>query len=132
MFRKIAIFSVALFLLSVLSVYAQGGPGGQRQTPEEMMKAAIKTLTEKLTLTPEQVKKITDLYTKNNEERAKMRESMMQGGDRQAMMEAFQKNRTELNKKIDTLLDEKQKEAFAKYLKEEAAKRPNMQRPPQQ
>ncbi len=126
MFRKIALFSLILFILSVISVYAQGGQ--QRMTPEERMKATIKTLTEKLTLTEEQVKKVTEVYTKNNEEMAKMRESMQ--GDRTAMMEAMQKNRTELNKKIDALLDAKQKEAFVKYnkeLEEARANRPQRQ-----
>jgi Spy/CpxP family protein refolding chaperone len=128
MFRKIAMFSIVLFILSVISVYAQ--PGGQRMTPEERMKATIKTLTEKLTLTPDQVKKVTDLYTKNNEEMTKVRESLQ--GDRTAMMEAMQKNRGELNKKIDALLDAKQKEAFIKYNKDLDAERANRQRPPQQ
>ncbi len=130
MFRKIAMFSLVLFILSVVSVYAQGF-GGQRMTPEERMNAQIKTYTEKLTLTKDQAAKLKDILTKNNEEMAKVREQM-QGGDRQAMMEAMQKNRTELNKKIEALLDAKQKEAFAKYLKEQEEMRAQRQRPPQQ
>ena len=90
------------------------------------MKATIKTLTEKLTLTEDQVKKLTDLYTKNNEEMAKVRESMQ--GDMTGMRDAMTKNRTELNKKIDALLDAKQKEAFAKYNKEQDEARANRQR----
>jgi periplasmic protein CpxP/Spy len=135
MIRKAATLSLVLFVLSVLSVYAQdgpGGPGGQRQTPEERMAAQIKTLTEKLTLTEDQVTKIKVLYTKNNEEMAKVREEMQAGGDREAMMAAMQKSRTELNKKIEALLDDKQKEAFAKYNKELDAERAKRQRPPQQ
>jgi len=115
MFRKIALFSLVLFILSVVSVYAQ--QGRQRLSPEEQAKATIKTLTEKLTLTEDQVKKLTDLLTKNNEEFAKIRESMQ--GDMAGMREARQKNQTELNKKIDALLDAKQKEAFVKYNKEQ-------------
>ena len=131
MFRKIAMFSLVLFILSVVSVYAQGFGGQQRMTPEERMNAQIKTYTEKLTLTKDQAAKLKDILTKNNEEMAKVREQM-QGGDRQAMMEAMQKNRTELNKKIEALLDAKQKEAFAKYLKEQEEMRAQRQRPPQQ
>lgn len=133
MFRKIAMLSLVLFVLSVISVYAQGqGQGGQRMTPEERMAATIKTLTEKLTLTADQVKKVTDLYKKNNEEMAKVREEMQAGGDRQAMMDAMTKSRTELNKKIEALLDAKQKEAFTKYNKEQEELRAQRQRPPQQ
>ena len=131
MFRKIALFSLVLFLFSVVSVYAQQGMGGQRMTAEERMAQQVKTLTEKLTLNAEQVKKVTDIIKKNNEELTKMREEM-QGGDRQAMMEIMQKNRTELNKKIEALLDAKQKEAFAKYNKEQEELRAQRQRPPQQ
>lgn len=130
MLRKISILSLAFLMLSFVVVSAQG-MGGQRMTPEERMKATIKTLTEKLTLNEEQVKKVTDIYTKNNEEMAKMREQM-QGGDRQAMMEVMQKNRAELNKKIEAVLDAKQKEAFAKYNKEQEELRAQRQRPPQQ
>lgn len=132
MYRKVAMLSLVLFVLSVLSVYAQGQPGGQRQTPEERMAAQIKTLTEKLTLTADQVTKIKALYVKNNEEMAKTREEMMGTGDREAMMAAMQKSRADLNKKIDTLLDDKQKEAFAKYNKEIDEARAKRQRPPQQ
>lgn len=130
MFRKVAMLSLMLFVVSVLSVYAQGQPGGQRLTPEERMAAQIKTLTEKLTLTADQVTKLKALYTKNNEETAKLREEG--GGDREAMMAAMQKSRTELNKKIEALLDTKQKEAFAKYNKEQDEARAKRPRPPQQ
>jgi hypothetical protein len=110
------------------------GQGGQRQTAEERMAATIKTLTEKLTLTADQVKKVTDLYKKNNEEMAKVREEMQAGGDRTAIMEAMNKSRAELNKKIEALLDAKQKEAFTKYNKEQEELRQQrmQQRPPQQ
>lgn len=132
MIRKVAMLSLMLFVFAVLSVYAQGQPGGQRQTPEERMAAQIKTLTEKLTLTADQVTKIKLLYTKNNEEMAKVRDEMMGAGDREAMMAAMQKSRADLNKKIETLLDDKQKEAFAKYNKELDEARAKRQRPPQQ
>lgn len=131
MFRKIALFSLVLFIFSVVSMYAQQGMGGQRMTAEERMAQQVKTLTEKLTLNEEQVKKVTDIIKKNNEEMAKVREEM-QGGDRAAMMEVMQKNRAELNKKIDALLDAKQKEAFVKYNKEQEELRAQRQRPPQQ
>lgn len=124
MFRKIALFSLVLFILSVISVYAQ--QGRQRLSPEEQAKATIKTLTEKLTLTEDQVKKLSDILTKNNEEMAKLRESMQ--GDMSGMREVMTKNRAELNKKIETILDEKQKEAYAKYLKEQEEARANRQR----
>ena len=96
------------------------------------MAQQVKTYTEKLTLNADQVKKLKDLLTKNNEEMAKVREQMQAGGDRTAMMEAMTKSRTELNKKIDALLDAKQKEAFAKYNKEQDELRAQRQRPPQQ
>jgi len=138
MIRKIAMLTMALFVVSVLSVFAQegpGGPGGQRQTPEERMNAQIKTLTEKLTLNADQVKKIKELYTANNKEMEKVRAQMQEGGDREAVMQAMQKSRTEMNKKIEALLDAKQKEAYTKYLKEqeeERAKRMQQGPPPQQ
>jgi len=130
MFRKIAMLTLVLFVLSVVSVLAQGQQ--QRQTPEERMAAQLKTLTEKLTLTADQQTKVKDLIAKNNEEMAKVRAEMQAGGDRQAMMDAMTKSRADLNKKIDALLDAKQKEAFAKYNKEQEELRAQRQRPPQQ
>ena len=76
---------------------AQGPGGGFNFDPEEMVKMRVDQMKQSLKLNDSQVKKLTDLFKKQNEEMAKM----FQGGgmpDMSKMQENMKKQDEEIKK----------------------------------
>ncbi|RZA00814.1 MAG: hypothetical protein EOP47_12830 [Sphingobacteriaceae bacterium] len=117
---------VALLAIGVSAAsYAQGGPGGFGRTPAEQAEA-LKT---SLSLTADQVTKVTAVYTAQG----KKRDSLFQagggpggGGDMQAMMATFTKMTDETNAKIKAILTPQQQPIFQKQVDEMAERRKQM------
>lgn len=95
------------------SVFAQG----MRRTPEER----AKQLKEEMTLTDEQTKKVTELYT---ESQKIVMEKMQAGmGDRTAMREFMQKENEKLDKDIEKLLTKEQRAKYEEVKKQRQQRR---------
>jgi len=119
---------VALLAIGVSAAsYAQGGPGGGGfgRTPAEQAEA-LKT---SLSLTADQVTKVTAVYTAQT----KKRDSLFQagggpgaGGDFQAMMATMTKMNDETNAKIKAILTPQQLPAFQKEIDAQAERRKQM------
>jgi len=80
----------------------------------------VKGLTKQLTLTDEQVPKVTTILKEQRKKIEKMRETMERGP---AMMEAFVKLSEETNMKMNKVLDEDQQKIYAKLMEERRATR---------
>ena len=108
-------------ILIGMMVLAQAASAqGMRRSPEERSKQ----LKEQLTLTDEQTKKVTALYT---ESQKTVMEKMQEGmGDRDAMRAFMQKENEKLDKEIEKLLT---KEQLPKY-EEVKKQRQQMRRGP--
>jgi periplasmic protein CpxP/Spy len=94
-----------------------GGPGGRMGMNPE---ARVKQLDEKLKLSDDQKTKLTAIFTEQGEAQKKLREEG-QGGDRQAMMEKMQKMRTDVETKINAVLNDEQKKTYKAMLDEQKA-----------
>jgi protein CpxP len=114
---------VCAFILGVSAVsFAQdqtaqgGGQGRGRRTPEQM----VKRLKEQLTLTDEQVAKVTTIYTAQ----AKVQDSLRtaSNGDRAAMRPAQQALRKATNEKVLAILTPDQATIYKKQLADMAAR----------
>lgn len=116
MFSNI-IKSVLILFLFVGVVSAQ-----MRMDPKER----VKELTKRLNLTEKQTKQIEDIFTKQGEAMQELFESS--GGDREFMRDEMMKLREETNKKVDKILNDKQKAEYKKILEEQQARR-QQQRP---
>ena len=103
--KKQFLLSLLAVVVSMSSVFAQGGGGGQRQTPEERTKATMEKLTV-LNLDADQTTKTTAVFTDYNATWQKAVDEMRASGsvDREAMGA----KRTELSK----VRDEKLKAIF--------------------
>ncbi|MCM1313354.1 MAG: Spy/CpxP family protein refolding chaperone [Bacteroides sp.] len=98
--RKIALLAVVAFL-GVGSMFAQRGNGRPRMTVEQQ----VERMKTELSLTDEQTKQVTDLYTDFQKK--------MQGterGDREQM----RAEREKLEKQVEALLTDEQKTAYKK------------------
>jgi Spy/CpxP family protein refolding chaperone len=87
----------ALLFAGMSSANAQGPGGGFNFDPDEMVKMRVDQMKESLKLKDDQVKKLTDLFKKQNEEMAKM----FQGGgmpDMDKMQENMKKQDDEIKK----------------------------------
>lgn len=109
---------IALFMLSFISfTIANAQP---RMDPKER----VKELTTRLKLTDKQAKQMEEIFTQQGDQ---MREAFQNaGGDREQMRETMMKLREEANKKIEKILDDKQKAEYKKYLEEQQARRQQM------
>jgi len=117
---------VFVAVLTVGSSCAQ--PGGQRD-PAARLKHELDGLTTELSLTKEQVAKVTPIVTeaqkKQSEAFAKMRE---EGGemDRDKMMAEFTKSRAETDKALKAVLTAEQGVKLDAYRKKQAEERAKM------
>lgn len=106
---------VLLFLVSISAVIGQ-----PRMDPKER----VKELKERLNLNDKQTKQIEDILVKQSEE---MRAIFSGGGgDREAMRDKMMKLRDESNKKVEKVLNDKQKAEYKKYQEEMQARRQQM------
>lgn len=96
-----------LFALTAAS-FSQG-----RMEPAER----ANMLKERLSLTDEQTKKVTEIFSASRDEMMKLRDAS--GEDRDAMRAGMQEIRKKTDAKIVALLTEKQKKEFDKLRKEQ-------------
>lgn len=121
---------IAALLVVSVSAFAQGGPQGQRMSPEERTKAQLEKWTTELKLDAKQLEQIKPILTEQAVKNQAMRAEMMGGGAPGQMTdeqrEAFMKKRTEIreatNNKLKEILNPDQ---FKKMTEMEQA---NMQR----
>lgn len=122
--KKLAIVLVAVFAIS-LTVKAQkkGKKSFEKLTPEQKTALAIKKMTLKLDLTPNQVSQIKPLLAKRAEERKimkKKRKTLKENGKRLTKDERFELKSKKLDamiafkNELRQILNEKQFEKFEK------------------
>lgn len=107
---------VALLAIGVSAAsYAQGG-GGFNRTPAEQAEA-LKT---SLSLTGDQVTKVTAIFAAQTKTRDSLMSAMQNGGDRATMMTAFTKMQNDQAAKIKAILTADQAKIYQKQLDERA------------
>jgi periplasmic protein CpxP/Spy len=118
-------FFVFIFMvaLGLGSAFAQGGgPGGQRMSPEERLKRDMDQMTEKLSLTADQVAKITPMVKESSEKQREMFQKMRDSGeqpDMEKMREQRTKSRNDLDAKINAVLTKDQQSKLVAFRKEQ-------------
>jgi hypothetical protein len=108
-----------LLLVLLLTVTISVGVAQPRFDPKER----TKELKERLKLDEKQTKQIEDIFIKQSEQ---MQGMFGGGGDREQMREQMMKLREETNKKVEKVLNEKQKAEYKKYLEEMQSRRQQM------
>jgi hypothetical protein len=119
-----------LVMLVLVAMMAAGTCFAQRGgTPEERLKAEIDGLTTALTLTPDQVAKVTPIVTEAQKARSEMFQTMRDSGgqmDREKMMAEGQKMQANTDAKLKAVITAEQGtklDAFRKKQAEERAAR---------
>lgn len=119
-----------LVMLVLVAIMAAGTCFAQRGgTPEERLKAEIDGLTTALSLTPDQVAKVTPIVTEAQKVRSEMFQKMRDSGgqmDREKMMAESQKMQADTDKKLKGVITAEQGtklDAFRKKQAEERAAR---------
>ena len=115
--KKLLIICGMLFGVMTFA-HAQGG-GRMMGTPEERATKATTTLTDKLTLTADQQTKVKAILLDQNTQMDKARAEA--GDDRKAMRTKMMGMMQDNNTKINALLTDDQKKAYASYLEERKA-----------
>ncbi|WP_285055028.1 hypothetical protein [Pedobacter ginsengisoli] len=104
-------------LFSVITfANAQDGQGRRGGTPEERAKRQTETLAEKLKLSDDQKAKVSAIYLEQGAKMRKMRDSL--GDDRTAWRGAMVKGNEQAEAKINAVLNDDQKKAFATWVAE--------------
>lgn len=119
--KKLLMICVMVFGVMTFA-HAQGG-NRNMGTPEERATQATAMLTQKLTLTPDQQTKVKTILLDQNVQMSKAREAA--GDDRKAMREQMMTLMKDNDEKINALLNEDQKKAYAAFQQERAAARQN-------
>jgi len=117
--KKIAVV-ILLALFQIAVVNAQG-----RFSPKER----AKDLKDKLELTDDQAKKVEAIYQESTDKVKELRDN--NSGDRTELMKVLKPINENTEKRIDSLLTDKQKEQYAKLKKERAAARQERRARPQ-
>lgn len=118
--KKLMMICGLLFSMTAFAQAQQNGKPGEGKdgrmgmTPE----ARVGKIAEKLNLSADQKTKLTAIFTEQAEAQKKQREAGKGTEDRVARVEKMKQQRTELDAKIDNILDANQKEAY-KAMKEE-------------
>lgn len=99
---KKTVLLVAIVLLGFGNMFAQRGGGHPRMSVEER----VNNLKKELSLTDEQTKQVTALYTDFQKK--------MQSSTEQSSREQMRSEREKLNKQIEELLTDEQKKALQK------------------
>ena len=110
--------AVLALLVGTQAAFSQG----MRRSPEER----AKQLKEQLSLTDEQTKKVTQIYTASQDSMMAMMQSG--GGDRSAMRGMFQKETERVDKEIEKILTKEQVAKFEEVKKQ----RQQMRRQPRE
>ena len=115
-FIKIAVASVMLAIGTLAANAQPGGQFGGQFDPAQMTKMRVDRMKESLKLNDDQCKKLTDLFTKEQEEMMKMFQSGGQG--QMPDMEAMQKRRDAQNAELKKILTEEQYKAYEEQQKQ--------------
>lgn len=120
--KKSILMMATALIFSVASVCAQnqGQQGQQRQrmSPSERSKARVETMTKELSLTPDQQKKVTELFKKNSAERQKAGESR-KNMSREEMMKAMTASQEKTNAEMKKILKADQYKKYIENQKKE-------------
>ena len=108
--KKVLISMIALLLLIGGTVCAQN-QGGQRRTPEERLKMQVDAVKTALTLTDDQVTKVTAILAATTKQTDSLR-TANQGGDRTAMMGLMKPISDARDAKIKAILTADQAKIF--------------------
>ena len=104
---------VMVMFAGVITASAQGGGGGfQRRTPEERTKRVVDTLTTVFKLDNAVAGQVQTAFMDYYKEQDKLRESMMNGGDRATMQPAMQKLSEDRDARLKKVLSEDQFKKF--------------------
>ena len=122
--KKLLIAMIALLLLIGGTVCAQN-PGGQRRTPEERLKMQVDAVKAALTLTDDQVTKVTAILAATTKKTDSLR-AANQGGDRTAMQGLMKPISDARDAKIKAILTADQ----AKIFEDKKAEMFSFRRPP--
>ena len=123
--KKFFVF-IVMIILGMGAAMAQPGGGGQRMSPEERLKRDVDQLKEALSLSADQVAKITPVLKEANEKQSeafrKMRES---GGqpDFAKMQEQRAKMQAETDTKINALITKEQQAKLKAYREQQKKER---------
>ncbi|HEX6927019.1 MAG TPA: hypothetical protein VF167_16470 [Longimicrobiaceae bacterium] len=112
-------------LLFAAEASGQGRGGMMNASPEERAAQRIGLLTERLSLTPQQVEQIQPILVKQFTEQVELFRKFQGGGDRQAMMNEMRELRTRHDEQILSVLTEEQKTAYRTLQEEERTRRMN-------
>ena len=116
-----------LVMLVLVAMMAAGTCFAQQGgTPEERLKREMDGLTTALTLTPDQVAKVTPIVTEAQKVRSEMYQKMRDSGgtpDREKMMAEGQKMQADTDKKIKAVITAEQGPKLDAYRKKQAEER---------
>jgi periplasmic protein CpxP/Spy len=116
-----------LVMLVLVAIMAAGTCFAQMGgTPEERLKRELDGLTTALSLTPDQVAKVTPIITDAQKARSEMFQKMRDSGgqmDREKMMEEGQKMQADTDKKLKAVLTADQGTKLDAYRKKQAEER---------
>lgn len=107
-----------LFSVITFAQAQQGGGDRKMQSPEERAQKSAEHLTKKLNLSEDQKAKVTAIFLDQAATMKKVREEGK--GDRDAMMAKMKAVNEENDVKINALLNDDQKKAFAEWKTERA------------
>ena len=104
---------VMVMFAGIVTASAQGGGGNfQRRTPEERTKRVVDTLTTVFKLDNTVSGQVQTAFMDYYKEQDKLRESIMNGGDRTTMQPAMQKLSEDRDAKLKKVLSEEQFKKF--------------------
>jgi len=108
---KLGLLVIVMFA-GVITASAQGGGGFQRRTPEERTKRVVDTLNTVFKLDNTVSGQVQTAFMDYYKEQDKLRESMMNGGDRATIQPAMQKLSEDRDAKLKKILSEDQFKKF--------------------
>lgn len=114
-----------LFVFALVALVAIGSCFAQQRDPAARLQRDIEGLTTALSLTPEQVAKVTPIATEGQKKQLEAFAKMREGGtmDRETMREEITKMRAETDKKLKDILTPEQGVKLDAYRKQQAEDR---------
>ena len=120
---------VTVLLFSSLAGISQNRGGQRNFDAKEMAERRTKQITGALDLSKDQQEKIGDILLSSAEKMKELRDEMRSGGGfSDEMRDKMRKMRDDERKEIEKVLNDEQKDKYAKWLKEQANRRRDKQR----
>ena len=110
--------AVVLMVFSSTMAFAQQGGGRMNMDPKEMAKQTVTELTKRLKLDKAQQDSVYKYQLAQSEEMQKIFANAQRGGDREAMRAKMTELQESTNEKINSVLNDEQKEAYKKVVAE--------------